>query len=231
MVSDSMKEALDMLTKEIKLKADQARKIVNLNKAMSRQELAEFCWKTGRITQKLVNPTVSGERAIFWQECKGILKQVLNLEAFNPSQFHDECVRQDILEDQLSKMLDGFLSYVQKRANGQIKAPSRLMTAEEIKLAEIEKAKEQEYAEWEGNGKDGKGGGKKRKDGWWEDGNDSWDANWWSVEKPRKKAREFVLKPDTPMWGDDSDPDEECPDIMKFGKCSYGTQCGFCNRE
>ena len=32
-------------------------------------------------------------------------------------------------------------------------------------------------------------------------------------------------------WDDDlSDPEEPCPDVVKFGSCGYGHQCGFCFR-
>jgi len=221
---------LEQVLKELDTKIDQLDTGIRLGQVPSRQDLEKFTWKTGRVVRMLVKPEKSEDRKMFWSECKGILKKVLVIENFNPGVFQSSAVRQDIIETDLLACLQLFKKYTKDRSEGKVAKPDEQLEAVHIakkakKALEDEKAAEEaKKAEEEGWGGKGKGKGKGKKKGknkavddggvWGELG-DKWDM------LMERKGR----------WDDgDSDPDEPCPDVEKFGKCSFGRQCGFCHR-
>mmetsp|Transcript_65561 Transcript_65561/g.152308 ORF Transcript_65561/g.152308 Transcript_65561/m.152308 type:complete len:212 (+) Transcript_65561:56-691(+) len=201
----------DDLIKELETKVEQIEVGVRTGHTPTRKELESFIWKTGRVIRLLVKPEASEARKIFWSECKGILKEVIVIEKFNPGVFTPNCVREDILEKHLQQMLQKLLKYTKRRKNGEITAPEQVQTmevaAKRMKL-EQEKKEEEEKKKAEEE---------KVKSGW----NSFLDAQ----EKWKNMADSMA------RWDEeDSDPDEPCPDIAKFGECSYGRQCCFCNK-
>merc|ERR1712133_76776 len=96
--------------------------------------------------RQLIKPEASGvgDRAIFWSEIKGILKECLVFEKFNPGVFDKECVKKEVLEKNLQTMLENIAKYTKKRQLGKIKAPTEIQT---MAHAEQRKRKQQEAEE------------------------------------------------------------------------------------
>jgi len=194
------------LINELTKKTEQLEENVRAGKAPSRKDLEIYIWKTGRVCRMLVKPQENKSRDIFWSECKGVLKDCIVLEKFNPGVFTPECVRTDIIETNLLSMVKKLLRLTTQRKSGERSAPKEVQTLEVAlkrkleaeEIAEVKKTKEDE--EWLAK----------------EDEKWSW-----------KKATDTVKRWDE----DDSDLDEECPDVKKHGSCSYGRQCGFCDRN
>merc|ERR1712146_357792 len=92
---------MEQVLKELDTKIDQLDTGIRLNQIPSRSDLEKFTWKTGRVVRMLVKPEQDADRKLFWSECKGILKKVLNIENFNPGVFQSSAVREDIIEKDL----------------------------------------------------------------------------------------------------------------------------------
>mmetsp|Transcript_9576 Transcript_9576/g.25448 ORF Transcript_9576/g.25448 Transcript_9576/m.25448 type:complete len:228 (-) Transcript_9576:161-844(-) len=180
----------------------------------SRSQLEDFVWKTGRVTRKLVEPERSEACKIFWSECKGILKDIIIVERFNPSVFFAECIRKDIVETNVVACLGKLISYTKRRKSGVITAPKEVLGPADPEAKKRKLDEEQEAAESKRKGKKGKGKGKKGK---------GQDRNLGDLADRLNSMADSLTR-----WDDeDSDPDEVCPDLEKFGSCSYGRQCGF----
>merc|ERR1712113_1277295 len=124
----------------------------------------------------------------------GFLKQALVIEKFNPGVFTASCVREDIIETNLLKMMNDLVKYTKKRQSGAIPAPKEVLTMESAeKRAKTEAAAEEAKKEEE----------KKT------------DAAWWENETQEKWA---MMGETAKNWDDEeSDPDEPCPDVKKNG--------------
>jgi len=131
----------------------------------SRSQLEDFVWKTGRVTRKLVEPERSEACKIFWSECKGILKDIIIVERFNPSVFFAECIRKDIVETNVVACLGKLISYTKRRKSGVITAPKEVLGPADPEAKKRKLDEEQEAAESKRKGKKGKGKGKKGKSG------------------------------------------------------------------
>merc|ERR1712039_352695 len=211
--------------KELQRKVTQLDRGIKEGKAPTRDQLEQYVWKTGRVLRMLINPEGSFDRKVLWGECKGGLKKVLILEKFNAGVFSTECIKKDIIETDLHIALTKLLKYLEGRASGLIAAdttveqpkpakdPALSATLEAIEAADdmISKWRKTDFGKDKGNGK-----GKKGKKG------EDIDTQ----EKLRLMAEATEINA---KWDEeDSDPDEECPDVRRFGNCSYGRQCGFC---
>eukprot|EP00931_Biecheleriopsis_adriatica_P004558 TRINITY_DN106205_c0_g1_i1.p1 TRINITY_DN106205_c0_g1~~TRINITY_DN106205_c0_g1_i1.p1 ORF type:complete len:256 (+),score=93.68 TRINITY_DN106205_c0_g1_i1:86-853(+) len=244
-----MDEVFKAVIKELETKLKQIDTAIELDKVASRKELALYCWKTGRVVRQLVKPESSKDRDIFWHECKGILKDVLELQRWNAGVFTEEGVRTDVLEKDVSAMLQKLIGYIKKRASGETKAPDRKVTAEEAKRKKEEQEEQSKLQEscskcGEAFAKEAKfcmkcGQKREQKEeesdmGWGSWSRGGWQQGW---KRGRKEAGDW--------WGsgggdegvvrrrwdeEDSDPDEPCPIKARFGSCDYGQQCGFCYR-
>lgn len=204
----AMEHIFDSLIKEAETKAQQLNANILGGHAPTRSELEIYVWKTCRVVRQLIKPEANGvgDRAIFWSEIKGILKDCLVLEKFNPGVFDQDCVKKDILESNLKTMLENIAKYTKKRQSGKIKAPKEIQT---MAHAEQRKRKQQEAEE-----------AAKRKE----------DEEWWAKEDERWNNWNQNMAAGN-RWDDEvSDPEEECPEIKKHGNCAWGRQCGFCFR-
>mmetsp|Transcript_38832 Transcript_38832/g.77004 ORF Transcript_38832/g.77004 Transcript_38832/m.77004 type:complete len:206 (-) Transcript_38832:161-778(-) len=197
----------DDLIKELTAKIEQLESGIKSNLTPTRRELEQFVWKTGRVVRLLIKPETDEARKIFWSETKGILKDVMVVEKFNPGSFTSSCVREDVLEKGLLLTLTKLLKYTESRKRGSIAAPNEVQTMETAaKKAKLKEEKEQTEKEVEENKKKYEYAGLAEK---------------WS------KLADFAEK-----WDEvDTDPDEPCPDIKQHGNCSYGRQCCFCNAD
>lgn len=185
----------------------------------NRKDLEHFCWKTGRTARRMILPEKSEAREKLWGDCKGILKQVLEIERFNAGLFTSEAVKPDIIETDLLKMMKDLLMYMRMRKDGKAKIRSGEAPKKKAKIAE----KKDQDDEMALTGKGGKGKGKKGGDKGQGKGKpgDDWEKAWEAL--PDRDERK--------KWDEDeSDPDEPCPDKAKNGACSYSRQCGFCNK-
>ena len=206
-VSD-MGDVFKAVIKELQAKLAQVELVVRNEMAPSRAELANYCWFTGRVIRKLVDPDRTRDRDVFWHECKGILKDVLLFPGWNPGFFSADGVRQDILEQDLLAMLRKLLRYVEKRASGQVRAPREKLSVEDVMRAREKRRMQEEAAALRVRVSDVldksiKGRGRAR-------------ATCQAIKK---------------RWDEESsDPDELCPDIVRHGSCTYAHQCGFCCR-
>lgn len=203
-----MGELFMVVIKELQAKLAQVEYVVRIEQAASRHELENYCWLTGRVIRKLVDPDRSRDRDVFWHECKGILKDVLLFPGWNPGTFSADGVRQDILEQDLLAMLRKLLRYVEKRASGEVSAPREKLSVEDAMRAREKRQMQEEAAALRVRVSDVLDKSNKR--------------------RGRARATCHAIKK---RWDDESsDPDELCPDIATFGSCTYGHQCGFCCR-
>eukprot|EP00927_Polykrikos_kofoidii_P061404 TRINITY_DN56240_c0_g1_i1.p1 TRINITY_DN56240_c0_g1~~TRINITY_DN56240_c0_g1_i1.p1 ORF type:complete len:233 (-),score=40.33 TRINITY_DN56240_c0_g1_i1:109-741(-) len=205
-------KVLENVMMEINSKVEHLNLGIKSGSVPTRGELEKICWKTGRLVRQLAQPEKSKEREIFWSECKGILKRVLVIESFNAGVFTSASVKPDVIESDVLSCFETLVKYVAKRRKGLIAAPEEVLPPPS-KVAKTDK-EDDDWASWGDKSKgwkgDGKGASKNLKE---------WNADAWYGEGAPKK------------WDEqDSDPEEPCPDIVKFGNCSYGRQCGFCNR-
>merc|ERR1719188_932201 len=103
-------------------------------------------------------------------------------------------------------MVENVAKYTKKRQQGKIQAPKEIQT---MAHAEQRKRKLQEAEE---------AAKKKEDEDWWAKEDERWN-NWNNDMSAGNR------------WDDaESDPEEECPEIKKYGNCLFGTQCGFCHR-
>jgi len=206
----SKKDAyFDDLIKELTAKVEQIDIGIRQNQTPTRRDLENFVWKTGRVVRLLIKPETNEARKIFWSEMKGILKEVMHIEKFNPGvpQSAASCVREDVLEKGLLLTLQKLLKYTKSRKQGTISAPGEVQTMEmAAKRAKVKEDKEQAEKEAEENKKKYDYSGLAEKWAKMADNVERWDEV-------------------------DTDPDEPCPDIKQHGNCSYGRQCCFCNAE
>lgn len=206
-VSD-LGEVFDVVIRELRAKLAQVELVVRLEKAASRNVLAIYCWETGRVIRKLVDPDSATDRKIFWHECQGILKDVLLFPGWDAGEFCDHGVRQDILAQDLLAMLRKLLGYVEKRASGQVKAPREKVSLEDAMRAREERKRQAEAKPLRVRVCDLLDKSNRR--------------------RVRARATCRAIKK---RWDEEfSDPDELCPEIVRFGSCTYGHQCGFCFR-
>merc|ERR1712096_514310 len=118
------------------------------------------------------------------------------------AQLTANAIRKDVLESDLLSCLNHLKKHTEGRAAGKRQAP------ESEEDADSKKAKPDEDEWWQRKGKF----------------KDRDKKNWWDDAAERSAAGA--------CWDDeDSDPDEDCPDVLKHGSCSYGRQCGFCFRN
>uniref|UniRef100_A0A7S1SFJ2 Uncharacterized protein n=1 Tax=Alexandrium catenella TaxID=2925 RepID=A0A7S1SFJ2_ALECA len=205
------KNFFDDLIKELETKVEQIDMGIKSGNTPTRKELENFTWKTGRIIRLIIKPEASEDRKIFWHESKGFLKQVLNIDKFNPGVFTSSAVREDIIESGLLSTLRKLLEYAKGRKEGKIAAPDGLESlenaAKRIKLKDEKKEEEEQKKKEEEASKKG-----------WVDYIDA-------QEKWKNMAEKGT------RWDEEeSDADEPCPDIKKHGSCSYGRQCCFCEK-
>mmetsp|Transcript_52801 Transcript_52801/g.123504 ORF Transcript_52801/g.123504 Transcript_52801/m.123504 type:complete len:262 (+) Transcript_52801:61-846(+) len=220
----------------------------------TRNELDNFVWKATKNVRATINPDARPFTKEFWDDCKQYLKRVINLEKFSKgSKFVAGSLRADVVEKDVLKCLHDFKEFTQKRSQGQgpMRSKGSGTTPEFKSTQDIVKALQnsdlQEISKLlEGNA----GESKKRpheetidkqnqaEDGWGR--SSSWQG-WqgrgkskgkgkigdWSDLK-EKWARMQSSKSNGRWDEEDSDPDEECPDLLKHGSCSFGRQCGFC---
>ena len=206
-VSD-LGEVFKAVIRELQVKLAQVELAVRLESAATREQLAIYCWKTGRVIRKLVDPGRATDRKIFWPECKGILKDVLLFPGWDAGSFSDDGVRQNILEQDLLAMLQKLLGYVEKRASGQVSAPREIVSVEDAMRAREERKRQAEAEALRVRV------------------SDVLDKSNQRTVRARATCRAIKKRWDEEL----SDPDELCPEIVRFGSCTYGHQCGFCVR-
>merc|ERR1712048_117511 len=79
------------------------------------------------------------------------------MEKFNPGVFTSTCVRDDIIEMHLQKMLAKMISYIKKRKAGVIQSPGKVLTMENApKKAKTAEPEEEKKGKGKGKGKKGK---------------------------------------------------------------------------
>eukprot|EP00928_Gymnodinium_smaydae_P056456 TRINITY_DN39840_c0_g1_i1.p1 TRINITY_DN39840_c0_g1~~TRINITY_DN39840_c0_g1_i1.p1 ORF type:complete len:240 (+),score=87.74 TRINITY_DN39840_c0_g1_i1:136-855(+) len=233
----SLELFFDEVLKVLNQKVESLRHLLNTGKIPTRKEIEQFSWKTCRTLRLHIKPDQSSTRQAFWDECKGILKAVIVWENFNAGAFSSAAVKPEALEKTVLETLEKMLDYAKKRKQG--KRPEdpavrqKRKQEEEAAAQEAKRLKEEAEEEREArrNGLEYKGGGKGKgfkgfkggKGGKGDKGAPAGDAAGWDDDADDLATLQ--------RWDEeDSDPDEPCPDKLKYGNCSYGRQCGFCKR-
>merc|ERR1712194_253778 len=195
------------LIAELTKKTEQLEENVRAGKPPTRKDLEIYIWKTGRVVRMLVKPQENKSREIFWSECKGVLKDCILMDKFNPGVFTPECVRTDIIETNLLSMVKKLLKFTGQRRTGERAAPREVQTLEVAAKRKLEEEEVQEV--------------KKQKE----------DNEYWAKEDEKWSFKTKALDGVQRWDEEDSDQEEECPDTKKHGSCTYGRQCGFCERN
>jgi len=223
--------------------------------SMTRFEFQNFTWKCAKQLRKAINPESREYCRLVWKDCKDKLQSIVNWDHFHAEKFKSEVLNAKAYEQDLRGGLIRVQAHIKKLASGELVPGEKVeksaanMNEEELHAAlksmgvsddnetmasmakivrpDTNNEKEEDWndnrgGKWskgeKGKGR-GKGRGKGEKNSDWNDYKDKW-------------ARMMSSKvQDTGRWDEeDSDQDENCPDVMKHGSCSYGRQCGFCEQ-
>jgi len=216
-MSKSSSDFFDEVLKELETKIQQIDNGLKTGHSPTRKEFESFTWKTGRVIRQIVKPEANEDRKTFWSECKGVLKKIIVIEKFNAGVFTPDCVREDVNENDLLLVLQKLEKYGRARKDGTIAKPDK-----PLQVDPAEKKRKLEEQEAEAKKAEDKS---KWKDAW----KRSEDKGRWSDEIDKDKWLSMANA--SKKWDDEeSDPDEPCPDMKRYGNCTYGRQCGFCNR-
>ncbi|CAK9073372.1 Uncharacterized RNA pseudouridine synthase Caur_0901 (RNA pseudouridylate synthase) (RNA-uridine isomerase) [Durusdinium trenchii] len=109
-VSGFTKELADLVEDRIAMIQD----YLNEGKAACRSKLARFVWSTAKKVRNVVNPERDVQHKKAWEEAKGMLKELVDFELFNPCQLNELCVKY-VLEPKVVKVLVNYHHFVLTR--------------------------------------------------------------------------------------------------------------------
>ena len=106
-VTDFTKELADLMEDKIA----SIQEYLDQGKAASRMELAKFVWSTAKRIWKIINPQDDEKRKMAWEEAKGMLKELVDFELFNVSQFYEPCVKH-ALEPKIAEVCTNYQYFI-----------------------------------------------------------------------------------------------------------------------